>query len=259
MAWAVSAAAGTVAIWTAFILISRAGGKSALTGYDILALRLGTASLILLPFCAGITAAHLRDAARRGDFYGKMSFGPYLAVRAIDELPLYQFRYKDEPGTVRPHTGVIAEQSQALDGRDGRKGLTLVAGLPGPVSGARFDAGIARPRTSPTRIASFQLSGDSRMRAGGGAVAVVEAVIGNAIARKDLEDAELAYAGAVNDLKAGEVGLEAARNRLLFPLQGRIRRSSAGDRPDRRRRRGGAARSGRRSRPPRTAHPAPPP
>ncbi|MBU0603359.1 MAG: DMT family transporter [Gammaproteobacteria bacterium] len=44
------AAAGTVAIWTGFILISRLGGVTALTPYDTLALRLGTASLLLLPF-----------------------------------------------------------------------------------------------------------------------------------------------------------------------------------------------------------------
>lgn len=41
------AAFGTVAIWTGFILISRLGGKSVLTGWDILALRLGTASVLL--------------------------------------------------------------------------------------------------------------------------------------------------------------------------------------------------------------------
>jgi len=44
------AALGTVAIWAGFILISRLGGKSALTGWDIAALRLGVGSLVLLPF-----------------------------------------------------------------------------------------------------------------------------------------------------------------------------------------------------------------
>lgn len=44
------AAVGTVIIWAGFILISRLGGKTGLTGWDIVALRLGTASLILLPF-----------------------------------------------------------------------------------------------------------------------------------------------------------------------------------------------------------------
>jgi hypothetical protein len=45
---------------------------------------------------------------------------------------------------------VIAEQSQALDGRDGRKGLTLVVGQPAPSTGARYDAGIARPDRATT-------------------------------------------------------------------------------------------------------------
>lgn len=56
------AAAGTVAIWTGFILLSRLGGKSALTGYDVLALRLGTASLLLLPFMRGMSTTVWRDA-----------------------------------------------------------------------------------------------------------------------------------------------------------------------------------------------------
>lgn len=50
------AATGTVAIWTGFILISRLGGKSALTGFDILALRLGTAALLLLLCAAKVPA-----------------------------------------------------------------------------------------------------------------------------------------------------------------------------------------------------------
>jgi drug/metabolite transporter (DMT)-like permease len=45
------AALATVVIWAGFILVSRMGGKTGLTSWDIIALRLGTASLILLPFC----------------------------------------------------------------------------------------------------------------------------------------------------------------------------------------------------------------
>lgn len=56
------AAAGTVVIWTGFILISRLGGKSALTGHDILALRLGVAALLLLPFAGGLPRGAWRDA-----------------------------------------------------------------------------------------------------------------------------------------------------------------------------------------------------
>jgi drug/metabolite transporter (DMT)-like permease len=52
-----AAALGTVVIWAGFILVSRLGGKTGLTGWDIVALRLGTASVVLLPFC--------RDLPRR--------------------------------------------------------------------------------------------------------------------------------------------------------------------------------------------------
>ncbi|MCC4118041.1 DMT family transporter [Aromatoleum toluclasticum] len=55
-------AAGTVAIWTGFILISRLGGKSALTGHDILALRLGVAAFLLLPFAGSLPRGSWRDA-----------------------------------------------------------------------------------------------------------------------------------------------------------------------------------------------------
>ena len=42
-------AALTVAVWSGFILVSRLGGKSPLTGWDVTALRFGTAALVLLP------------------------------------------------------------------------------------------------------------------------------------------------------------------------------------------------------------------
>jgi len=59
--WGYLAAAGTVAIWAGFILISRLGGKTALTPYDILALRLGTAAILLLPFAGSLPAGAWRD------------------------------------------------------------------------------------------------------------------------------------------------------------------------------------------------------
>lgn len=55
------AALGTVFIWAGFILISRLGGKTALTGWDIVALRLGTASLFLLPFSLKLPPGTWRD------------------------------------------------------------------------------------------------------------------------------------------------------------------------------------------------------
>lgn len=56
-----AAALGTVAIWAGFILISRLGGKTGLTGWDIVALRLGTAAMILMPFSLKLPAGTWRD------------------------------------------------------------------------------------------------------------------------------------------------------------------------------------------------------
>lgn len=55
------AALATVAIWAGFILISRLGGKTGLTAWDIIALRLGTAAVLLLPFSLDIPARTWRD------------------------------------------------------------------------------------------------------------------------------------------------------------------------------------------------------
>jgi drug/metabolite transporter (DMT)-like permease len=51
------AALATVVIWAGFILVSRLGGKTGLTSWDIIALRLGTGSMLLLPFCTTIPRA----------------------------------------------------------------------------------------------------------------------------------------------------------------------------------------------------------
>lgn len=55
------AATATLVMWACFSLISRLGGKSILTPYDIFALRLITASLVLLPFAASMPAGAWRD------------------------------------------------------------------------------------------------------------------------------------------------------------------------------------------------------
>lgn len=52
----------TVVIWAGFIVVSRLGGKTGLTGWDIVALRLGTASLVLLPFSWNLPRTVWRDA-----------------------------------------------------------------------------------------------------------------------------------------------------------------------------------------------------
>lgn len=82
------AAAGTVAIWSGFILLSRLGGKTALTPYDILALRLGTAALLLLPFCRDLTRAHWQDrrlwtlALSGGLLYGVLVYAGFKQAPA---------------------------------------------------------------------------------------------------------------------------------------------------------------------------------
>jgi len=48
-------------MWTGFNLVSRLGGKSVLTPYDIFALRLITASLVLLPFANSMLPGAWRD------------------------------------------------------------------------------------------------------------------------------------------------------------------------------------------------------
>lgn len=48
-------------MWAGFSLVSRYGGKSILTPYDIFALRLITASLVLLPFAGSMPARAWRD------------------------------------------------------------------------------------------------------------------------------------------------------------------------------------------------------
>jgi drug/metabolite transporter (DMT)-like permease len=55
------AAVATLVMWTCFSLVSRMGGKSILTPYDMFALRLMTASLILLPFAGSLPAGAWRD------------------------------------------------------------------------------------------------------------------------------------------------------------------------------------------------------
>lgn len=55
------AAAATLLMWSGFSLISRLGGKSPLSPFDIVALRLATASIVLLPFCGSLPAGFWRD------------------------------------------------------------------------------------------------------------------------------------------------------------------------------------------------------
>jgi len=61
LVWGYLAAFATLLMWAGFSLISRLGGKSVLTPYDIFALRLITASIILLPFLRSMPARAWAD------------------------------------------------------------------------------------------------------------------------------------------------------------------------------------------------------
>jgi len=117
------AAAGTVAIWTGFILVSRLGGKSALTPYDTLALRLGTAALILLPFAGSLPRGSWRDARLwvlamlGGLIYGVLAFAAFKFAPAAHGAVLL-------PG-IQPF--LIAAVAWALSGA--RPGGASAAGL----------------------------------------------------------------------------------------------------------------------------------
>jgi drug/metabolite transporter (DMT)-like permease len=82
------AALGTVAIWTGFILVSRLGGKSALTPYDVLALRLGTAALLLALFAGRLPRSTWADwrlwllALIGGVGYGVLVYSGFKSVPA---------------------------------------------------------------------------------------------------------------------------------------------------------------------------------
>lgn len=56
-----AAALITVVIWAGFTVVSRLGGKTGLTGWDIAALRIGTAGLLLLPFSLRLPPGTWRD------------------------------------------------------------------------------------------------------------------------------------------------------------------------------------------------------
>ena len=55
------AAAASVLLWSSFMLVSRLAGKSALTAFDLLALRLGTATVLLLCLAPLPARRHWRD------------------------------------------------------------------------------------------------------------------------------------------------------------------------------------------------------
>lgn len=55
------AAVATVLIWAGFMLLARLAGQHALTSWDVVALRLGTAAMVLLPFCGTLPPGTWRN------------------------------------------------------------------------------------------------------------------------------------------------------------------------------------------------------
>ena len=55
------AAIATLVIWSGFALVSRLGGKSVLTPYDVYALRVVTAAVVLIPFAGRLPPGAWRD------------------------------------------------------------------------------------------------------------------------------------------------------------------------------------------------------
>ena len=55
------AAVATLVIWSGFALVSRLGGKSSLTPYDVYALRVVTAAIVLIPFTKRLPAGAWKD------------------------------------------------------------------------------------------------------------------------------------------------------------------------------------------------------
>ncbi len=74
-------AAITLVIWSGFVVVSRVGGQSVLTPYDIVALRVGTSALLLIPWWM----PQLVIPARRR---WKLGQGVFLAVVAGFAYPL---------------------------------------------------------------------------------------------------------------------------------------------------------------------------
>lgn len=82
-AWACAIAAAC--IWTGFVLISRFGGVSSLTSWDVVALRYGGAAIVLLPFLRGLGPVNLRSlvvAVFGGVVYASLAFAAFRLLPA---------------------------------------------------------------------------------------------------------------------------------------------------------------------------------
>ncbi|HMM53962.1 MAG TPA: DMT family transporter [Candidatus Desulfobacillus sp.] len=95
----------TICIWTGFILVSRHGGKSALTGWDITGLRFGVGALVSLFFLPRVSLPPLRVSALFAVFGG---IGYAIAVYAGFRLAPAAHASVLLPGSLPFATAVIA-------------------------------------------------------------------------------------------------------------------------------------------------------
>ncbi len=95
----------TICIWTGFILVTRAGGKGVLTGFDVTALRFGVGGLIALCFLPRVTLPPLRVIALFALFGGiGYAIAVYVAFRLAPAAHAAVFL----PGSLPFATAVIA-------------------------------------------------------------------------------------------------------------------------------------------------------
>ena len=99
------AVVATICIWTGFILVTRAGGKGVLTGWDVTALRFGVGALIALFFLPRVTLPPLKVIALFSLFGG---IGYAVAVYSAFRLAPAAHASVLMPGALPFETAVIA-------------------------------------------------------------------------------------------------------------------------------------------------------
>ncbi|MCM2309589.1 MAG: DMT family transporter [Sulfuritalea sp.] len=99
------AVTATICIWTGFILVTRAGGKGVLTGWDVTALRFGVGALIALFFLPRVTLPPLKVIALFSLFGG---IGYAVAVYSAFRLAPAAHASVLMPGALPFETAVIA-------------------------------------------------------------------------------------------------------------------------------------------------------
>ncbi|MCX7146984.1 MAG: DMT family transporter [Sulfuritalea sp.] len=99
------AVAATIGIWTGFILVSRAGGKGVLTGWDVAALRFGVGALIAVCFLPRVSLPPLKVIALFSVFGG---IGYAVAVYSAFRMAPAAHASVLMPGALPFSTAVIA-------------------------------------------------------------------------------------------------------------------------------------------------------